>query len=98
MAIPYHMATMTIRATYALDPQTVRTLDHLAREWSVSKSEALRRAIRAAGSSRGANTALDALDALQASARLANADANRWIAEVRTERRRAFGRRMLRQR
>lgn len=88
---------MTIRATYALDPQTVRTLDNLAREWDVSKSEALRRAIRAAGSSRGADTALDAVDALQASARLSNADASRWMAEVRTERR-ASGRRMPKRR
>ena len=89
---------MTIRATYALDPQTVRTLDPLAREWDVSKSEALRRAIRAAGhSSHGADTVLDAVKALQASVRLSKADANRWTAEVRAERR-AAGRRIPKRR
>jgi hypothetical protein len=52
---PYHtnMATMTVRATYALDPETVGTLERLARRWGVSKSAALRRAIQAAGGRRG---------------------------------------------
>jgi predicted transcriptional regulator len=92
------MATMTIRATYALDPQTVRTLDHLAREWNVSKSEALRRAIRAAGGRRGADEALYALDALQESAGLSGAGAKRWATEARAARRLASGRRMPRPR
>jgi predicted transcriptional regulator len=91
------MATMTIRATYALDPQTVRTLDQLARKWDVSKSEALRRAIRAAGSARGAGTALDALNTLQASTRLSTDEAHRWTSEVRADRR-ASGRRMPKRR
>jgi len=46
------MAPSMIKSTYTLDAETVRTLEGLARHWRVSKSEALRRAIRtAAGSS-----------------------------------------------
>jgi len=39
------MATPTVKTTYSLDLETVRTLEALARRWNVS--EALRRAIRA---------------------------------------------------
>jgi predicted transcriptional regulator len=42
------IASVTIRSAYALDRETVSRLDNLARQWNVSKSEALRRAIRAA--------------------------------------------------
>ena len=42
------MATPTIKSTYSLDVESVRALDDLARRWQVSKSEALRRAIRRA--------------------------------------------------
>jgi hypothetical protein len=37
-----------VKATYSLDPGTVCRLEEIARHWGVSKSEALRRAIRAA--------------------------------------------------
>ena len=86
------MATMTVRATYALDPETVGTLERLARQWSVSKSEALRRAIQAAGGRRGgADEALRALDSLQKSARLSGGEADRWASKARAERRSASG-------
>src|SRR5207249_7015562 len=47
---PYRpdMALPMIKSTYTLDVATVRTLEALARRWKVSKSEALRRAIRSA--------------------------------------------------
>jgi hypothetical protein len=80
------MATMTIRSTYALDTDTVKRLDDLAREWGVSKSEALRRAIREADAGRPATARLDALDRLQAGAALDRRMADRWIAQVRRER------------
>ncbi|HEY3204457.1 MAG TPA: ribbon-helix-helix protein, CopG family, partial [Thermoanaerobaculia bacterium] len=48
MAIPFGMATTTIRSTYALDVPSVKALEEIARSWKVSKSEALRRAIRLA--------------------------------------------------
>lgn len=51
------MGDTTIMATYSLDIETVRALDGMAKRWRVSKSEALRRAIRmaspAAGPERG---------------------------------------------
>ena len=64
------MAITTIKSTYSLDVETVRTLESLARRWSVSKSEALRRAIRSAAAgekSQRARDKLAALDKLQAS-------------------------------
>ena len=36
------MAKMTIKSTYTMDVETVRTLEDLARRWNVPKSEALR--------------------------------------------------------
>lgn len=78
---------MTIKSTYALDAESVRALEHLARRWKVSKSEALRRAIRAAaGEAPHADEALDALDRLQRSLRLTPARARSWVRAVRAER------------
>jgi predicted transcriptional regulator len=91
------MATMTIRATYALDPHTVSTLERLAKRWSVSKSAALRRAIRDAASRQGgANERLEALKRLQASVSLSVDGARRWENRVKTERRSAGDRRLRR--
>jgi Arc/MetJ-type ribon-helix-helix transcriptional regulator len=85
------MATMTIRSTYALDPATVSALADLAKRLGVSKSEALRRAVRlAAGQDAGA---LEALDAIQAEAGLGTAAAAAWTARNRSERRAASLRR-----
>jgi len=82
------MATMTVRATYALDPQTVSTLERLAKQWSVSKSEAIRRAVRdAAGRQGGANERLEALKQLQASVSLSADQTRRWENRVKAERR-----------
>ena len=82
------MATVTIKSTYALDVESVRMLEALADRWRVSKSEALRRAIRAASSEPGpANrAALDALDRLQASVRARRVDLRRWERDVAAER------------
>lgn len=83
------MATTTVKSTYALDVETARTLEDMARRWGVSKSEALRRAIRAAGrgSAPGAPKALATLDALQRSLDLDSRGATRWGKRARTERR-----------
>jgi predicted transcriptional regulator len=89
------MAVTVIRTTYALDEETVRRLDGLARQWNVSKSEALRRAIRAAdAASTGRDDRLKALDELQASMRLTRGRAQAWAREVRAERRRGTERRV----
>ncbi len=83
------MATVTIKSTYALDVESVRMLETLADRWRVSKSEALRRAIRAASREQApANrAALDALDRLQASVRTRKIDLRRWERDVEAERR-----------
>jgi hypothetical protein len=82
------MAMTTIRRTYALDPQTVRTLEEVARGWGVSKSEALRRAIRTAASRSLASrrSPSDTLDELQESVGLNAASARAWVRRVRQER------------
>lgn len=94
------MATPLVKTTYALDLETVRTLDELARRWEVSKSEALRRAIRASAtlSPSPASEPLRALDRLQKALRLAPRDAERWSASVRVERRAGARRRERRAR
>ena len=85
------MATITIKSTYALDVETVRELEGLAKRWNTSKSAALRRAIRAAAKqvrSEG-NEALDALDHLQSLLALDREAAGRWADQARRERRAA---------
>ena len=84
------MARSSIKSTYALDPDTIRLLERTARRWGVSKSEVLRRAIRAAAAdSSGTAAALTTLDRLQDAADLDPAAADSWAREVRAERRAA---------
>jgi hypothetical protein len=85
------MATQTIRSTYVMDVETMRALERIARRWKVSRSEALRRAIRAAVDQPPfeARDALRALDELQRSLKLTPARARDWARMVRTERRAA---------
>lgn len=52
-ALLFGMATTAIKTTYSLDVETVAALDRMARERNVSKSEALRRAIRVAAETAG---------------------------------------------
>ena len=88
------MATMTIKTTYALDAESVRTLERMARRWGVSKSEVLRRAIRGAAAQTGddGDTA-KALDRLQRATALTAARAGAWARRNRTGRRAASARR-----
>ena len=81
------MATTMIRSTYALDVETVRRLDAIARRWNVSKSEALRRAIRGAAENGAGNDALTALDALQKSMQFGADAPTAWEKRNRAERR-----------
>ena len=82
------MAVTTIKSTYSLDVETVRTLESLARRWNVSKSEVLRRAIRAAAEEKSphARERLAALDKLQASMKARGVDFAAWEGEVRATR------------
>jgi hypothetical protein len=63
------MASLSIESTYSLDPDAVPTLHEIARRWKVSKSEALRRAIRAVADRlpEQSHDALQARDDLQSS-------------------------------
>lgn len=83
------MAVSTIKTTYSLDVETVRTLERMARKWKVSKSEALRRAIRIAAAQPEAErlSPVQALDALQTSLDLDAEGAARWERRVAAERR-----------
>jgi len=84
------MATTTIKTTCALDTETVGALEALARRWNVSKSEAMRRAIRASASAHAVNVPpepLQALDELQEVLALMPAAATRWSRQARAERR-----------
>jgi hypothetical protein len=85
------MAIPKIKATYSLDTETVRLLDRVSRRWGVSKSEALRRAIRASASLPAPPDAddarLSALDRLQKTAGLDLSAARAWERRVSAERR-----------
>jgi hypothetical protein len=81
------MAIPKLKATYSLDAETMRVLERVAARWGVSKSEALRRAIRASvtlpsDDARGPDT----LDALQELAGLTTSGAAKWSSAVRAER------------
>lgn len=85
------MARLKIKATYSLDPETVRVLERVSRRLGVSKSEALRRAILASGDlpTGQEDARLSALDRLQRIAALDSGAAASWARDVRTERRAA---------
>jgi len=85
------MAIPKIKATYSLDAETTALLDELARRWAVSKSEALRRIIRAAGSAAASdnaqgNSRLTAFDRAQQALGLTERVAAVWERQVRAER------------
>ena len=85
------MAIPKIKATYSLDAETTALLDKLARRWAVSKSEALRRIIRAAGSASESDkgqgsSRLAAFDRAQQSLGLTERVAAVWERQVRAER------------
>ena len=88
------MATTVIKTTYALDADVVRALERMAKRWGTSKSEALRRAIRAAAADAGEEDTdpLLALDRLQRAAGLAATRAREWTRKSRVERRAAASR------
>ncbi len=83
------MAKMTGRSTFALDRETVDSLDRLARRWDVSKSEALRRMVNVAAAVEDIDASSDALSALDELQRILGLDEQRaeaWILRIRDER------------
>src|SRR5215510_7509386 len=83
------MASTVVRSTYALDVETVRALERIAQAWRTSKSEALRRVIRAAAGEAVPEESdpLKALDGLQRTLGLTHAKARAWARTTREERR-----------
>jgi len=90
MTITSGMARTTVRTTFALDPETVEALDRLAERWSASKSDVVRRIVRAAARVEevdASSDALRALDELQDTLGLDEERAEAWVARIRDERR-----------
>lgn len=86
MAIRSDMAKKTVRSTFALDPETVASLDRLAERWEISKSEALRRIIEAAARIEEVDASADAiaaLEELQDRLALTPEKADAWLRETR---------------
>lgn len=86
MAITSDMARKTVRSTFALDPETVESLDRLAERWEVSKSEALRRIVEAAARIEEVDAAADAIAALkelQDRLELTPEKTEAWVRETR---------------
>jgi hypothetical protein len=80
---PYHAS----KATYSLDVDTTRILERVAERWGVSKSEALRRAIRSAAAAEPKmNDVTAALDRLRDALSLTDAAAAAWARHARAER------------
>ncbi len=81
-----------VKATYSLDPITMREVDALATAWGVPKSEVIRRSVHTMSTENnsGINTIqankLKALDYLQASSRRTKAQREAWIKDVHDER------------
>lgn len=98
MAVLFDMAITSIKSTYSLDVESVRTIETLAERWDASKSEVIRRSLRIAlmtADDSEDTVALDALTRLQHSVRERGVDLTRWGRDVEAERA-AAGRRRWR--
>jgi hypothetical protein len=85
------MAIPKVKATYSLDSETIRALEHMARRWEVSKSEALRRAISIAAAQveEGDGDTAKVLSRLQRSAGVSQNSARNWVRRTRAARRKS---------
>jgi hypothetical protein len=79
------MALPTVKSTYVLDLPSIAALERLARDWGVSKSEVLRRVLKDAAGAAPDRVAV--FRQLQQAAGVSAAEAGRWVAAVRAERR-----------
>ena len=79
----------TTKATYSLDSATLEKLNRLSRQWQVSKTEVLRRAVRQAAESAAPSTEerLAALDVLQHWAKEKRVDLKKWQKIIKDGRR-----------
>ncbi len=89
------MARTSIKSTYSLDVETVQKLERMASRLGITKSEALRRAIRAAAGDDASEQlrAVAALEELQRSLGLTTAAAREWAKGASDERRNGSQRR-----
>lgn len=83
------MAKMTIRSTYTCDVETIQKLNRLAEHWRTSKSDALRRAVNRVADQtlQSRDDAVKALEELQKRMAAAGVDGEKWVKEIREERR-----------
>jgi len=88
------MATMTHRTSFALDQGTVQRLKRLASRWSVSQAEVVRRSVERAEkqSESGKSDPIALLRAYHAKGGLDPARAEKWIADIRENRKHWRGR------
>jgi hypothetical protein len=81
------MAIPRVKGTYSLDQSTVQLLERIAERWGVSKSEALRRAIRAAAAAdRVEIPAIETLNQIQKEMGLTSSIEAAWARRARSER------------
>jgi hypothetical protein len=85
------MAIPMVKSTYVLDVETAQSLERLAKDWRVSKSEALRRVIRSAAAP-PAPDRVAVLRQLQKAVALGRVEAAAWESRQRAERRATGGR------
>ena len=85
-AVYWYMALPMVKSTYVLDLESADALVRLARDWHVSKSEVLRRVLKNAVAD-PAPDRVALFRQMQKAAGLSVAQANRWVAAVRAERR-----------
>lgn len=83
----------TVKSTFVLDLESAEALERLARDWEVSKSAALRRAILVAATQGATIDRVALFRRLQRAAALSPGAARRWAGKARAERR-ATGRRL----
>ena len=82
------MTTPKVRATYSLDEDTILLLERVSRRWGISKSEALRRAIRSAAASAGEHPPdVERLNRIQGGMGLTASVAAAWARQARADRR-----------
>lgn len=90
MVIAYYMGYPLIRTSVSLDSGTLDSLDRLARKWSVSKAEVMRRAIRKAKEEADLEdkrpSPLEALEWLQGAGGLTVAESAHFKSEIQAER------------
>lgn len=82
---------MTHRTTFALDEETAKRLKRLSRDWKVSQAEVVRRALREAETNHpldGPAIAEQYRAFLQKGGGLVREEAERYLAEVREDRKR----------